>query len=45
MRIEFLERLRDERRFESPEALVAQITRDIERDAEIAARAAEGAAA
>ncbi len=45
MRIEFLERLRDERRFESPDALVAQITQDIERTREIAARAAEGAAA
>jgi riboflavin kinase/FMN adenylyltransferase len=45
MRIEFLERLRDERRFESPDALVQQITQDIERTREIAARAAEGAAA
>ena len=45
MRIEFLERLRDERRFESPEALVAQITQDIERTREIAARPAEGAPA
>jgi riboflavin kinase / FMN adenylyltransferase len=44
MRIEFLERLRDERRFESPEALVAQITKDIDDTREIAARAAEGAA-
>jgi riboflavin kinase / FMN adenylyltransferase len=43
MRIEFLERLRDERRFESPEALVAQVTRDIERTRELAA--AEGARA
>ena len=31
MRIEFIERLRDERRFESTEALVAQITEDIAR--------------
>ena len=45
MRIEFLERLRDERRFDSAEALVAQITRDIERTREIAERPAEGAAA
>jgi riboflavin kinase / FMN adenylyltransferase len=45
MRIEFLERLRDERRFESPEALVAQITQDIERTRAIAARPAEGAPA
>ena len=42
MRIEFLERLRDERRFESPEALVAQITDDIERTREAAARPVEG---
>ncbi len=45
MRIEFLERLRDERRFESPEALVAQITQDIERTREVAARPVEGAPA
>jgi riboflavin kinase/FMN adenylyltransferase len=45
MRIEFLERLRDERRFESPEALVTQITQDIERTREVAARPAEGAPA
>ena len=45
MRIEFLERLRDERRFDSPDALVAQITQDIERTREIATRATEGAAA
>lgn len=45
MRIEFLERLRDERRFESPEALVAQITQDIARTREVAARPAEGAPA
>jgi riboflavin kinase/FMN adenylyltransferase len=42
MRIEFLERLRDERRFESPDALVAQITEDVARTREAAARAAEG---
>jgi riboflavin kinase/FMN adenylyltransferase len=45
MRIEFLERLRDERRFESPEALVAQVTLDIERTREVAARPVEGAPA
>jgi riboflavin kinase / FMN adenylyltransferase len=45
MRIEFLERLRDERRFDSPQALVEQITQDIERTREIAERPAEGAAA
>lgn len=43
IRIEFLERLRDERRFESSEALVAQITEDIERTREAAARPVEGA--
>ena len=42
MRLEFLERLRDERRFESPDALVAQITDDIERTREAAARPSEG---
>lgn len=31
MRIDFIQRLRDERRFPSPEALVAQITEDISR--------------
>ena len=45
MRIEFLQRLRDERRFDSTDALVAQITQDIERTREIAARPAEGAPA
>ena len=45
MRIEFLERLRDERRFEGPEALVEQVHEDIRRTREIAARPAEGAAA
>ena len=38
MRVEFIERLRDERRFESVEALMAQVTKDIERAREIAAR-------
>jgi riboflavin kinase/FMN adenylyltransferase len=36
LRIEFLERLRGERRFESPQALVAQMHRDVERTREIA---------
>lgn len=40
VRVEFLERLRGERRFESPEALVAQIGRDVERGREINARLA-----
>jgi riboflavin kinase / FMN adenylyltransferase len=42
MRIEFLERLRDERRFESPDALVAQITEDIARTREAAAHLGGG---
>ena len=42
MRLEFIERLRDEKRFESPDALVAQITDDIERTREAAARPSEG---
>jgi riboflavin kinase/FMN adenylyltransferase len=45
MRLEFLERLRDERRFESPDALVAQIKDDIARTREIAGRPMEGASA
>ena len=36
LRLEFLERLRGERRFESPEALVGQMHRDVERTREIA---------
>jgi riboflavin kinase/FMN adenylyltransferase len=43
MRLEFLERLRDERRFESPDALVAQITDDIERTRAAAGGPGEGA--
>src|SRR6201993_5373357 len=35
LRIDFLARLRGERRFESPEALVEQMTRDIERTREL----------
>jgi riboflavin kinase/FMN adenylyltransferase len=41
MRVEFIERLRDERRFESAEALMVQVTKDIERAREIAARPAD----
>jgi riboflavin kinase/FMN adenylyltransferase len=36
LRIEFLDRLRGERRFESPQALVAQMHRDVEQTREIA---------
>jgi riboflavin kinase/FMN adenylyltransferase len=36
LRIEFLDRLRGERRFESPQALVAQMHRDVERTREVA---------
>jgi riboflavin kinase/FMN adenylyltransferase len=36
LRIEFLDRLRGERRFDSPQALVAQMQRDVERTREIA---------
>jgi riboflavin kinase / FMN adenylyltransferase len=36
LRIEFLDRLRGERRFEDPQALVAQMHRDVERTREIA---------
>ena len=39
IRVEFLERLRDERRFPSPEELVAQIHADIARTRELAAAA------
>lgn len=45
MRIEFLERLRDERRFDSPAELTAQIAQDVERTREAARRAVEGAPA
>ena len=38
LRLDFLERLRGERRFESAEALVEQMRRDVERTREIAAR-------
>jgi riboflavin kinase/FMN adenylyltransferase len=37
LRLEFLERLRGERRFDSPEALIAQMHHDVERTREIAA--------
>jgi riboflavin kinase / FMN adenylyltransferase len=36
LRLEFLERLRDERRFESPDALVAQVQDDVRRTREVA---------
>jgi riboflavin kinase/FMN adenylyltransferase len=39
LRIDFLARLRGERRFESPEALVGQMTRDIELTRELCRRA------
>jgi riboflavin kinase/FMN adenylyltransferase len=42
LRIAFLERMRGEKRFESVEALVAQMHRDIERAAEICASAVAG---
>jgi riboflavin kinase / FMN adenylyltransferase len=45
MRIEFLERLRDERRFESAEALMAQVGEDIDRARRAARRPIEGAPA
>jgi len=37
LRLEFLERLRGERRFGTPEALIEQMHRDVERTREIAA--------
>ena len=40
LRLEFRERLRGERRFESPDALVEQMRRDVERTREIAAAVA-----
>jgi riboflavin kinase/FMN adenylyltransferase len=42
LRIEFLERLRGERRFDTPEALIEQMHRDVERTREIAAAASVG---
>src|SRR5262249_46353988 len=39
LRLEFLERLRDERRFESAEALVAQVHEDVRRVRELAGAA------
>jgi riboflavin kinase/FMN adenylyltransferase len=41
LRLEFLERLRDELRFESAEALVEQMRRDVEDTLRIAARSAQ----
>lgn len=43
MRIEFIQRLRDERRFANPQALVEQITLDVARTRELAAVAEGGA--
>jgi riboflavin kinase/FMN adenylyltransferase len=43
MRIDFIERLRDERRFESAEALVAQVAADVARTRELAALHVNGA--
>jgi riboflavin kinase/FMN adenylyltransferase len=42
MRIEFISRLRDERRFPSPEALVEQITEDVARTRSVVAAATAG---
>ena len=42
MRIEFLERLRGERRFDSAEALVEQMHRDVERTRELVGADAQG---
>ena len=42
MRIEFLARLRDERRFPSAEALIAQITDDVERTRSLVESARRG---
>jgi riboflavin kinase/FMN adenylyltransferase len=39
--LEFIDRLRDERRFPGPEALLTQIERDISRAREILGRAKE----
>ena len=38
MRVEFIERLRDEKRFESADALMEQVRHDIARTRELAAR-------
>jgi riboflavin kinase/FMN adenylyltransferase len=37
LRLEFLERLRGERRFDTPQDLVAQMHRDVERTREVIA--------
>jgi riboflavin kinase/FMN adenylyltransferase len=42
LRLQFLERLRGERRFDSPDALVEQMHRDVERTREIVAAASVG---
>ena len=43
MRLEFLERLRDERRFPSPEGLIAQVHEDVARTRALAEAASEPA--
>jgi riboflavin kinase / FMN adenylyltransferase len=43
VRLAFLERLRDELRFDSPEELVAQMKKDVEQTRETVARSARGA--
>ena len=42
VRLEFLERLRGERRFDTPEALIEQMRRDVERTREVTAAASVG---
>ena len=42
LRLEFLERLRGERRFDTPEALIEQMHRDVERTREVTAAASVG---
>ena len=42
LRLEFIERLRGERRFDTPESLVAQMHRDVERTRELVHRRARG---
>ncbi|MBF8267865.1 MAG: Riboflavin biosynthesis protein RibF [Dehalococcoidia bacterium] len=42
LRVEFAQRLRDEMRFETPEALVVQMHRDVEQTREVLKRASPG---
>ena len=42
LRVEFVERLREEKRFETPEALVAQMHLDVEQTRDMLKRAAQG---